>query len=160
MAVSLKYAVVERERRFLIDRIPDGVVGTRQIVDRYVEGTRLRLREVTDDDGTITRKLGHKTRLARGPGEVACTSMYLDDEEWRLLCQLPARVLRKVRHTVDRDGFRLAVDRLEGGSLLAEIDDGDQLPRGIPEWLAVQQEVTTDERWTGAGLAKVAPLET
>lgn len=77
-----------------------------------------------------------------------------------MLCQLPARVLRKVRHTVDRDGFRLAVDRLEGGSLLAEIDDGDQLPRGIPEWLAVQQEVTTDERWTGAGLAKVAPLET
>lgn len=68
--MSLKYAVVERERRFLVDHIPDGVVSTRQIVDRYVEGTRLRLREVTDDDGTITRKLGHKARLNKGPEEV------------------------------------------------------------------------------------------
>lgn len=86
--------------------------------------------------------------------------MYLNDEEWWLLCQLPARVLRKVRHIVDRDGFRLAVDRLQGGPLLAESDDGDQPPRVIAEWLAVQQEVTADERWTGAGLATVAPLET
>jgi len=38
VVVSLKYAVVERERRFLVDHIPDGVVSTRQIVDRYVEG--------------------------------------------------------------------------------------------------------------------------
>ncbi len=92
--MPLKYAVVERERRFLVGHIPNGVVSTRQIVDRYVEGTRLRLREVTDDDGTITRKLGHKARLNKGPEEVACTSMYLDDAEWQLLCQLPALVLR------------------------------------------------------------------
>jgi len=156
--MSLKYAVVERERRFLVDHIPDGVVSTRRIVDRYMEGTRLRLREVTDDDGTITRKLGHKARLNKGPEEVACTSMYLDVAEWRLLCQLPALVLRKVRHIVDRDGLTVAVDRFEDGSLLAEIDDGDQPPREVPAWLAVQREVTTDERWTGARLAKVAAL--
>jgi len=158
VALSLKYAVVERERRFLVDHIPDGVVSTRRIVDRYVEGTRLRLREVTDDDGTITRKLGHKARLNKRPEEVACTSIYLDDAEWRLLCQLPALVLRKVRHIVDRDGLTVAVDRFEDGSLLAEIDDGDQPPQEVPAWLAVQREVTTDERWTGARLAKVAAL--
>ncbi len=77
---------------------------------------------------------------------------------WRLLCQLPARVLRKVRHIVDRDGLTVAVDRFEDGSLLAEMDDGGQPPRDVPAWLAVQQEVTTDERWTGARLADVAPL--
>jgi len=158
VGVPLKYAVVERERRFLVDHIPDGVVSTRQIIDRYVEGTRLRLREVTDNDGTITRKLGHKVRLTESPEEVACTSMYLDDAEWRLLCQFPARVLRKVRHIVNREGLTLAVDRFEDGSLLAEIDDGDQPPRDVPAWLAVQREVTTDEQWTGARLAEVAPL--
>lgn len=157
MDISLKYAVVERERRFLVDHIPDGVVATRQIVDRYVEGTRLRLREVTDDDGTTRRKLGHKSRLTDGPEEVACTSMYLNDAEWRLLCQLPSRELRKVRHIVDREGLTVVVDRLEDGSLLAEINDGDQPPRDVPAWLAVQREVTMDERWTGARLARVAP---
>lgn len=30
----------------LVDHIPEGVVSTRQIIDRYVEGTRLGLREV------------------------------------------------------------------------------------------------------------------
>ncbi len=157
MTATSKYVVVERERRFLVDHIPDGVVSTRQIVDRYVEGTRLRLREVADDDGTVTRKLGHKSRLSEGPGEIACTTMYLNDAEWRLLCQLPARELRKVRHVIDRDGFTLAVDRLEDGSLLAEIDDGDKPHRNVPAWLAVQREVTTDERWTGARLAQTRP---
>ncbi len=84
--------------------------------------------------------------------------MYLDDAEWRLLCQFRARVLRKVRHIVNREGLTLAVDRFEDGSLLAEIDDGDQPPRDVPAWLAVQREVTTDEQWTGARLAEVAPL--
>ena len=46
MTVSLKYAVVERERRYLVARVPDGVEQVVEIVDRYVEGTRLRLREV------------------------------------------------------------------------------------------------------------------
>ena len=64
MSISLKYAVVERERRFLLASLPDGVVSTKQIVDRYVTGTRLRLREVREDDGTVIRKLGHKVRLS------------------------------------------------------------------------------------------------
>ena len=98
MAVSLKYAVVERERRFLVLSIPDGVVDVQLIVDRYVDGTRLRLREVRRPDGTVVRKLGHKVRLGDGPAEVACTNLYLDDEEWRVLRALPARELRKRRH--------------------------------------------------------------
>ncbi len=80
--VSLKYAVVERERRWLVRRIPEGVSSVRDIVDRYVTGTRLRLREVREADGTVVRKLGHKVRLSDGPAEVACTNLYLDDAEW------------------------------------------------------------------------------
>ena len=151
--VSLKYAVVERERRFLVERIPDGVTRVSQITDRYLEGTRLRLREVVDGNGTVTRKLGHKVRLTDGPDEVACTSVYLDDAEWGTLIRLPARTLRKTRHVVARDGVRVAVDRFEDGTLLAEIDDGDRPPVELPGWLDVIRDVSHDERWTGAQLA-------
>ncbi|TIC89017.1 hypothetical protein E8D34_00385 [Nocardioides sp. GY 10113] len=154
MSVPLKYAVVERERRYRVARLPDGVTETKEILDRYVTGTRLRLREVRDGDGTVTRKLGHKVRLSDGPAEVACTNFYLDDDEWALLASLPARVLRKRRHLVRRDGLLVAVDEHEDGSLIAEIDDGDQPSAVVPAWLDVLEDVTADEAWTGAGLAR------
>mgnify|MGYP001064891351 CR=1 FL=1 len=154
MAVSLKYAVVERERRFLLLSIPEGVVDVQLIADRYVLGTRLRLREVRRPDGTVVRKLGHKVRLGDGPAEVACTNLYLDDEEWRVLRALPARELRKRRHVVHRDGLVVAVDELEDGMLVAEIDDGEQPSDVVPEWLEVLEDVSDDEAWTGAGLAR------
>ncbi len=154
MAASLKYAVVERERRFLLAALPDGITTSWEIVDRYVIGTRLRLREVTEADGTVVRKLGHKVRLRDGPEEIACTSLYLDLGEWALLVALPARVLRKRRHLVQRDGVRIAVDEHEDGTLLAEIDDGDGEPLAVPSWLDVVAEVTRDESFTGAALAR------
>ena len=154
MSISLKYAVVERERRYRLQRLPDGVSSTNEIVDRYVTGTRLRLREVREADGTTTRKLGHKVRISDGPAEVACTNFYLDDEEWTLLTALPARVLRKRRHLVHRDGMIVAVDELEDGTLIAEIDDGDQPSTFVPEWLDVLDDVSDDEAWTGAMLAR------
>ena len=154
MSVSLKYAVVERERRYRIGRLPDGVSSTKEILDRYLTGTRLRLREVRESDGTVVRKLGHKVRLTDGPAEVACTNFYLDDDEWALLAALPARLLRKRRHMIHRDGLVVAVDEHEDGTLIAEIDDGDQASDVIPEWLDVVDDVTADEAWTGARLAR------
>jgi CYTH domain-containing protein len=151
---SLKYAVVERERRYLLASIPEGVTSTREIFDRYLTGTRLRLREVREDDGTITRKLAHKVRLTEGPAEVACTNLYLDNDEWTLLAALPAQLLRKRRHLVRRDGFLVAIDEHEDGTLIAEIDDQDQPSDFVPEWLDVVDDVSSDEAWTGVGLAR------
>ena len=153
MAHSLKYAVEERERRYLVAEIPAGVSSTTTILDRYLIGTRLRLREVRSDDGTVTRKLGHKVRLGDGPAEVACTNFYLDDQEWSVLVDLPARVLRKTRHTVHRDGLVVAIDEHEDGTLVAEIDDGDQPSQPVPDWLDVVADVSGAEEWTGARLA-------
>ena len=154
MVISLKYAVVERERRYLLASLPAGVTSTIEILDRYVIGTRLRLREVRAGDATVTRKLGHKVRLAEGPAEVACTNLYLDDEEWAVLVALPARLLRKRRHVVERDGLRVAVDEHEDGTLIAEIDDRDSPSAFVPAWLDVERDVSVDEAWTGAGLAR------
>ena len=149
----LKYAIVERERRFLVADMPDGVVEVRQILDHYLDGTRLRLREVVGADGKVTRKLGQKVRLGADAGEIACTSVYLDDAEWQILRTLPARRVQKTRHLVERDGMRFAVDELVDGTLLAEIDDGGGEPRPVPGWLNVIRDVTAEEQWTGAGLA-------
>ena len=154
MPVSLKYAVVERERRFLVGSLPDCVTATKQILDLYVTGTRLRLREVREPGGTVTRKLGHKVRLTAGPEEVACTNFYLDDEEWAVLAALPARTVRKKRHLAARDGWVVAIDEHDDGTLVAEIDDRDEPSRAVPDWLDVLSEVTGDEAWTGAGLAR------
>jgi CYTH domain-containing protein len=129
-------------------------VTTRQVADRYIDGTRLRLREVTEADGTVTRKLTQKLRLGAGPHEIACTSIYLDDRESELLRALPARTLRKTRSIVERDGLRLAVDQLEDGTLLAEIDDRATEPTTVPDWLGVIRELSNEERWTGAELAR------
>lgn len=154
MPVSLKYAVVERERRYVVAAVPEGVTTTLDIVDHYITGTRLRLREVRAADGTATRKLGHKVRLGDGPAEVACTNLYLDDEEWALLGTLPSRPLRKRRHLVHRDGLVVAVDEHEDGTLVAEIDDGEQPSELVPDWLHVVADVSGDEAWTGAALAR------
>lgn len=148
-----KYAHVESERRFLVRSIPDGVVKVSDIADRYLDGSRLRLRAVTTD-GVVTRKLGHKVRLGSGPERIAHTSLYLDDDEWALLSTLPGRELRKRRHLIVRDGCTVAVDEFEDGTLVAEIDGGTQPPTRIPAWLDILEEVTGEERWTGGGRAR------
>ncbi|GAA2730493.1 hypothetical protein GCM10009867_02040 [Pedococcus aerophilus] len=153
MVHPLKYAVVERERRFLVARIPDGDTTTREIDDRYVTGTRLRLREVREQDGTVVRKLSHKVRLSDDASEIACTNVYLDGAEWALLSALPGRSLHKRRHLVRRDGWVVAVDEHDDGTLVAEIDDHDEPSSEVPEWLEVLRDVTRDEHWTGARLA-------
>ncbi len=154
MADVLKYAVVERERRFLVARLPDGVHGTKEISDRYVIGTRMRLREVREIDGTVVRKLGHKVRVGKGPAEVACTNFYVNADEWTVLLTLPALTVHKKRHMIQRDGWIVAVDEHGDGTLVAEIDDGDRPSSDVPGWLDVLEDVSEDERWTGAALAR------
>ena len=151
---ALKYAVVERERRWLIAEIPGGIVDSRQIVDRYLTGTRLRRRQVTYADGRVERKLGHKVRLGEGPAEVAHTNFYLDDEEWQRLVSLPGLELRKTRHVAMRGMAWVAIDEHVDGSLVAEIDDGLLMPSAVPARLSVLEDVSGREEWTGFGIAQ------
>jgi hypothetical protein len=65
--VAHKYAHVERERRFLVDpaRRPDLADAPYILIeDRYIEGTRLRLRAMTDSvSGRVVLKIGRNTTL-------------------------------------------------------------------------------------------------
>jgi CYTH domain-containing protein/GNAT superfamily N-acetyltransferase len=156
---NLKYARIEWERRWLLAEVPDLVSATRtiEIVDRYVRGARLRLREVTGADGSVVRKLGHKIRLGDDAREVACTSMYLDDAEWDLLAALPADVLHKTRSLLEVDGGTVAVDAFAGdlaGLVLAEIDAGDGRAIELPTSYGAAREVSDDQAFMGASLAR------
>ncbi len=164
----LRYGRVERERRWLLSGMPSAATGLEptRIVDRYLDGLRMRLREVTGPDGTVVRKLGHKVRLDDGPREVANTSFYLSDEEYVRLLGLPGRSLVKDRYRVeiaDGAGAFVAVDVFHGereGLVLAEVDGGDappHLPAELLQSLGVVREVTDEEDYTGHALATAPP---
>ena len=159
----LKYAKVERERRWLLDGLPPFPDDARQvrIVDRYLHGTRLRLREVTETDGTVVRKSATRsasaTTRARWPAP-ACTST---TPSGRRSSALPGDVLSKLRVLVPHGEHTIALDVFEApyvGLFLAEIDAGDPpaQDRRSPERYRVVREVTDDESYTGAALARRA----
>src|SRR5438309_1383722 len=83
-----KYARVERERRFLLATAPtEGVTRRRQIIDRYLLGTRLRLRRVRDlDAGSCELKFTQKLPAEQpGPVQGLITNTYLSQAEYDLL---------------------------------------------------------------------------
>jgi hypothetical protein len=139
----MKYAHLERERRFLLDVLPD-VSGARvlTITDRYVESSRLRLRLVEEEGKPPVRKLGQKIRLD-GTSTHAHTTLYLDEEEFALLATLPARTLSKTRYLLGE----WAVDVLASGLLLAESETAEVPP------FPVVREVTAERAFTGGSLA-------
>ncbi|MCX4767842.1 hypothetical protein OG562_44220 [Streptomyces sp. NBC_01275] len=150
-----KYARVERERRFLSAEppAPSSVTATRAITDRYLVGTRLRLRRAAYPDGRSELKLTQKVAIAR-PGAVQglITNMYLSPAEYDLLASLPAAVLTKTRFSVPP----LGVDVFEGplrGLVLAEAEfTTDEEARSFVPPRECVAEVTADVRFTGGRL--------
>jgi len=157
---SLKYAAVERERRFLPHVSVDlaGASQVKQIEDRYVEGTRLRLRTVRAAGQAPVYKLGQKIRFVPGDASaLAHTTVYLDEVEHALLSGLPAVTLTKTRYVIPLSGqLDVAVDVFGGalsGLTTAELDLGETglPPDRLPSWLGA--EVTGIEEYTGYALA-------
>lgn len=143
-----------------------GAAGATLIEDRYLTGTRLRLRRMTPlGDGVggrpATWKLGQKVRPpGREPGLVLHTTMYLTADEHARLLGLPGADVRKVRRVVLFGGRHFGVDVFEGrhaGLTLVEIEVPDGGEDVTPPPFA-GPEVTGDERWTGGWLA-FAPAE-
>lgn len=154
---SLKYAHTERERRWLLRELPD--LRPRDVLDisdLYLAGSRLRLREVRAENGDLVRKLGQKVRVGGDAGEIAHTSLYLDEAEWELLNRLDGHVLTKRRRRYQVADQQPVVDVFGGhcgGLIMAELDGGTGLPGELPGSFAVVAEVTADERFTGGALA-------
>ncbi|HEX7165815.1 MAG TPA: hypothetical protein VF230_02430 [Acidimicrobiales bacterium] len=152
-AETSKYAHREREQRWLLRASPAeaGVAATIAIEDRYLTGTRLRLRRV-ESDGVVVFKLAQKVRTGDGsPHEVSLTNIYLDASEYALLAALPASVLTKTRRRLPAlsvDEFHDALD----GLVLAEVELREGEPRRAAPASAVA-DVTGDDRFSGGALA-------
>jgi CYTH domain-containing protein len=153
-----KYARVERERRFLLAGPPpaSAVTAHRRITDRYLPGTRLRLRRVDYPAGQACEfKFTQKVPASR-PGHVQglITNTYLSAAEYDLLASLPAGVLSKTRLSVPPLSIDLFDPPLDG-LVLADVEfTTDEEARSFPPPPLAIAEVTDDARFTGGSLVR------
>ena len=154
-AAAPKYAHIERERHWRVDpaRCPLDPAGPFVLIeDRYIDGTRLRLRQMTGADGRVVCKLTKKYE-ADDPAARPIVTAYLSKAEFAVFAALPAQVLTKRRYVVE--GF--SVDVLLGPLaplMLAEIECATNAElRAVrkPSW--AEAEVTEETAYQGAALA-------
>jgi CYTH domain-containing protein len=157
-----KYAKIERERRFLLAKFPNdaNVIRTRRIIDRYIDGTTLRLRKLIDDNGPAAFKLTQKIPARDSGGQQGLiVTIYLTETEFGVFQQLPAHTLSKTRHSVPPFGIDVFSGELEGLILAeAEFDSAaaaDALL--IPPYIS--REVSDDDRFTGGSLVHASRQE-
>ena len=151
-----KYGHMERERRWLCERLPETLVPTRvyDIIDRYIDGSHMRLRWMRGHGVPDERKLTKKADLAADTRII--TTIYLDADEFALLQALPARIVHKRCH-YHEGAPEIAVDVFGGihaGLVMAEVEFADaDLMRDYtpPAW--VGREVTQDNAYGGGTLA-------
>ena len=142
-----RYAHPEREQRWIANAVPQGVTGPTEIYDRYITGTRLRLRHAGD-----VFKLGQK--IPFNADTVTLTNIYLSADEYEVFAQLPARELRKRRWHIEWQGHDLAIDEFTDRDLvLAEVELGPEEPY-LPLPPFADRDVTGDEAFTGGALAR------
>ena len=156
-----KYARFELERRWLVDRAArpplDGRYTT-LIEDRYIIGTRMRLRRMSRADlGETKWKLTKKYECEDASMRPIVTT-YLTRDEYELLRAAPARELVKVRHHLEIDRLWWSLDVFEGplaGLELVEIEAPDEaaLAALVPPPWAIK-EVTHDPRYQCGSLAQ------
>jgi CYTH domain-containing protein len=142
-----RYAHPEREQRWLLDTVPPGGNGPTVIYDRYIIGTRLRLRHAGD-----VFKLGQKIPTAHDA--VSLTNIYLSRDEYDVFATLPARELRKRRWHLRWHDHDVCVDEFTDRDLvLAEVELAAHEPYlSLPPWAV--KDVTGDESYTGGALAR------
>lgn len=159
-----KYARLERERKFLLDRLPGEMTPAAphvQITDNYLTGTRLRLRKIRDPK-TNKWTLKFTQKFAPNPQELArtkITNVYLNATEYNMLSVFEANEIRKNRYPFEHDGQGYGIDVFLGdllGLILAEIsfETDDEMNNFKPPPFAIA-EVTDAELFTGAKLAEL-----
>ena len=157
---SLKYARPELERRWRADpalRPPVEDLDFVVIEDRYLTGTRLRLRRMTRRDGWTACKLTKKYETDRPEARPIVTA-YLTEGEYALFASLPACPMRERRYHFPIDGRYWSLDLFEGpleGLELVEVETPDEAALVAlvpPPWAA--KEVTDDPRYQCGSLAQ------
>jgi CYTH domain-containing protein len=159
-----KYARVERERRYLLQDLPEGLTRASphvQITDNYLTGTRLRLRKIRDPQ-TNKWTVKFTQKFAPNPEDFSrtiITNIYLNALEAETLAVFNTNELRKNRYPFDFAGRRFSVDMFLGdlfGLVMAEVsfETDDELDKFSRPPFAVA-DVTGSELFTGGRLCEL-----
>jgi CYTH domain-containing protein len=159
-----KYARVERERRYLLQDLPEGLTRADphlQITDNYITGTRLRLRKVREPrSNKWTVKFTQK--FAPDPEDLSrtlITNTYLNALEAETLSMFNANEIRKNRYYFEFEGRKFSVDMFLGdlfGLVLAEVAfDADEEMDRFPKPAFALADVTDDPVFAGGNLCNL-----
>jgi CYTH domain-containing protein len=158
-----KYARLELERRWKVDpaiRPPLAGLEPVLIEDRYLFGTRLRLRRMTRGPRTVV-KLTKKYDTDRPEARPIVTA-YLTEPEYAAFTSLPAHALTKHRYNLLIEGHWWSLDLFEGalaGLELVEAEASDEAALAAlvpPPWAT--KEVTREPRYQCGALAQTETL--
>lgn len=159
-----KYALVERERRYLLLDLPDGLTRADphlQITDNYITGTRLRIRKVREPR-TNKWTVKFTQKFAPDPDDFSrtiITNFYLNALEAETLSVFDANEIRKNRYSFSFEGRKFSVDMFLGdlfGLVLAEtsFENDEELGSFVKPAFAVA-EVTNNLVFTGGKLSQL-----
>ena len=159
-----KYALIERERRYLLQDLPDGLTRADhhlQITDNYITGTRLRIRKVRDPRANKwTVKFTQK--FAPNPEDLSrtvITNIYLNAQEAETLAIFEANDIRKNRYSFEFEGRKFSIDMFLGdlfGLVLAEVSfETDEELASFPKPPFALADVTNNEVFSGGTLCQL-----
>src|SRR3979409_1025382 len=156
-----RYARVERERRYLLQDLPEGLTRADhhlQITDNYLTGTRLRIRKVRDPE-TNKWVVKFTQKFAPNPQDLSrtmITNTYLNATEAETLAIFEANEIRKNRYPFEFEGRKLSVDMFLGdlfGLVLAEVSfETDEEMDSFAKPPFAVADVTNLELFTGGRL--------
>ena len=160
-----KYAQVERERRYLLRDLPEGVTRADphlQITDNYMTGSRLRLRKVREPrTNKWTVKFTQKfTPNPKDFSRTIITNTYLNALEAEVLSTVfNSNEIRKNRYPFEFEGRKFSVDMFLGdlfGLVLAEVscETDEELDQFRKPSFALA-DVTNEELFTGGRLCEM-----
>jgi CYTH domain-containing protein len=160
-----KYAQVERERRYLLRDLPEGMTRADphlQITDNYMTGSRLRLRKVREPR-TNKWTVKFTQKFAPNPQDLSrtiITNTYLNALEAEVLATVfNSNEIRKNRYPFEFEGRKFAIDMFLGdlfGLVLAEVsfETDEELDQFAKPPFALA-DVTNEEMFTGGRLCQM-----
>jgi CYTH domain-containing protein len=163
-----KYARVERERKFLLADLPEGLTRADphlQITDNYITGTRLRLRKVRDPR-TNKWVVKFTQKFAPDPEDLSrtiITNTYLNALEAETLSVFNTNEIRKNRYRFEFEGREFGVDMFLGdlfGLVLAEVSfETDEEIDSFEKPPFAIADVTNDLVFAGGSLCELTFAE-
>ena len=159
-----KYARVERERRYLLQDLPEGLTRADhhlQITDNYITGTRLRIRKVRDPN-TNKWVVKFTQKFAANPDDLSrtiITNIYLNAIEAETLSVFEANEIRKNRYRFPFAGREFSIDMFLGdlfGLVMAEVSfETDEELDNFPKPPFAIADVTNNEIFSGGKLSEL-----